>query len=387
MNFDLTPEQQLILDTAGQLGRKYGPDYWRRKDQNAEHPQEFLKELGELGFFGMHLPQRWGGSGAGITELALAMESLCGEGGGGGPALGFLFGILGANALLRHGSDAQRRRYLPGMARGEILASLAITEPNAGANTLNIETFAEKRGDRYLIQGAKWFTTSILETQICLLLARTERSQGAKGMSLFILDLPAAGIHASPIRKHAFHYYRAYNVQLDGLEVPADNLLGTEGRGFQHMLSTLNHERLLVAAAALGTGRLALGAAVDYAKQRVVFQQPIGAHQGVQHPLAAAHAGLRAAWLSVLQAAVWHDADKPGAQVAEAANLAKYLAAEAAINACYHAMQTLGGAGFAAEYHIERWWREVQLYRLAPLTQQMSLNFIGEHALGLPKSY
>ena len=387
MNFDLNPEQQLIVDTAGQLGRKYGPDYWRRKDQNAEHPQEFLDEVGELGFFGMHLPERWGGGGAGVTELVLAMEALCGEGGGGGPALGFLFGILGSNALLHHGNEDQLRRYLPPMAKGEILASLAITEPNAGTNTLNIETFAERRGDRYLIRGAKWFTTNILETQLCLLLACTARGQGAKGLSLFLVDLPASGIQAAPIPKHGFHYYRSYNVQFDSLEVPVCNLLGAEGRGFQQMLATLNHERLLVGAAALGTGRLALGAAVEYANQRTVFQRPIGAHQGVQHPLAAAHAHLRAAWLAVLQAAAWHDAGKSAAQTAQAANVAKYLAAEAAVDACYHSMQTLGGAGFAAEYHIERWWREVQLYRLAPLTQQMSLNFIGEHALGLPKSY
>lgn len=387
MNFDLNSEQQMMVDTATDVGRKYGADYWFSKDQGHEFPSEFLKEIGELGFFGLHLPAAQDGSGAGITELVLTMEALCSAGGGGGPALGFLFGILGSNAVMQHGSSEQQAKYLPAMAKGQILASLGVTEPNAGTNTVNIETFAKRQGDEYIINGAKWFITNIEQTEVFVLLARTEKTKSASGMSLFLIDLPNPGIHSAPIAKHGLHYYQSYNVQFDNMRVPASCLLGEEGKGFYQLLGTLNPERLLVAAGAIGTGRLALRTAINYANERDVFGQPIGGHQAVQHPLAAAHAKLESAWLSILQAATWHDAGRSNIEVGHVANMAKYVAVEAAIEACYHAMQTFGGAGFAAEYHVERWWREVQLFRLAPLTQQMSLNYIGEHVLGMPKSY
>ena len=387
MNFDLSSEQQMIVDTATGMGKKYGPDYWFDKDQNHIFPHEFLKEIGDLGFFGLHLPESFGGSNAGTTELVLAMEALCSAGGGGGPALGFLFGILGSNAVLQHGSADQQKQYLEGMAAGSTLASLGITEPDAGSNTMNIKTFAQRVGDDYVINGAKWFITNIEQTQIFLLLARTEKGQSASGMSLFLIDLPNPGIHAAPIVKHGLHYYQSYNVQFDDMRVPASALLGKEGKGFYQLLGTLNPERLLVAAGAIGTARLALRTAIKYATEREVFDTPIGAHQAVQHPLAAAHAKLESAWLSVLKGATWHDAGHSSTAVGEVVNMAKYVAVESAIEACYHAMQTFGGAGFAADYHVERWWREVQLFRLAPVTQQMSLNFIGEHVLGMPKSY
>jgi acyl-CoA dehydrogenase len=387
MDFELSSEQQMIVDTATEVGKKYGADYWFEKDQNHSFPSEFLSEMGELGFFGLHLPEALGGSNAGITEMVLAMEALCSAGGGGGPALGFLFGILGSNAVMQNGTTEQKNHYLRAMAKGEVLASLGITEPDAGTNTLNITTFAEKQGDDYVINGAKWFITNIEQTQVFLLLAKTEKKQSASSMSLFLIDLPNERINASPIAKHGLHYYQSYNVQFDDLRVPASCLLGEEGKGFYQLLGTLNPERLLVAAGAIGTGRLALRAAVTYANERDVFNKPIGAHQAVQHPLAAAHAKMESAWLSILKAASMHDAGKDNVAVGHVANMAKYVAVEASIEACYHAMQTFGGAGFAADYHVERWWREVQLFRLAPLTQQMSLNYIGEHVLGMPKSY
>ncbi len=387
MDFDLTSEQQMIVDTATEVGRKYGPQYWFEKDQAHSFPQEFLDEMGELGFFGLHLPEQFGGSGAGITELVLAMDALCSNGGGGGPALGFLFGILGSNAVMQHGNDEQKKAYLPTMAKGQVLASLGVTEPDAGTNTTNITTFAERNGSDFQINGAKWFISNIENTQVFVLLARTEKGRSAQGMSLFLIDLPAEGIHAAPIAKHGLHYYQSYNVQFENLTTPDSTLLGAEGKGFYQLLGTLNPERLLVAAGAIGTGRLAIQSAVAYANERNVFDVPIGAHQAVQHPLAAAHAKLESAWLSVLKAASLHDAGRDTIVVGQIANMAKYVAVEAAIEACYHAMQTFGGAGFAADYHVERWWREVQLFRLAPLTQEMSLNFIGEHVLGLPKSY
>jgi len=387
MDFDLSPEQQMMVNTATEVGQKYGSSYWLAKDQAHEFPTEFLKEIGELGFFGLHLPQQYGGSGTGITELVITMEALCAAGGGGGPALGFLFGILGSNAIMQHGSKQQQDRYLPSMAKGQILASLGVTEPNAGTNTIKTETFAKREGDHYIVNGAKWFTSNIEQTEVFLLLAKTEKKDSASAMSLLLVDLPNSGIHAAPIAKHGLHYYQSYNVQFDNMQVPVNNLLGKEGKGFYQLLGTLNPERLLVASGAVGLGRLALKTAIEYANERTVFDQPIGAHQAVQHPLAAAHAKLESAWLSILQAASWHDAGRDNIVVGKVANMAKYVAVEAAIEACYHAMQTFGGAGFAAEYHVERWWREVQLFRLAPLTQQMSLNFIGEHVLGMPKSY
>ena len=387
MDFDLSPEQQMMVNTATEVGQKYGSSYWLAKDQAHEFPTEFLKEIGELGFFGLHLPQQYGGSGTGITELVITMEALCAAGGGGGPALGFLFGILGSNAIMQHGSKQQQDRYLPSMAKGQILASLGVTEPNAGTNTIKTETFAKREGDHYIVNGAKWFTSNIEQTEVFLLLAKTEKKDSASAMSLLLVDLPNSGIHAAPIAKHGLHYYQSYNVQFDNMQVPVNNLLGKEGKGFYQLLGTLNPERLLVASGAVGLGRLALKTAIEYANERTVFDQPIGAHQAVQHPLAAAHAKLESAWLSILQAASWHNAGRDNIVVGKVANMAKYVAVEAAIEACYHAMQTFGGAGFAAEYHVERWWREVQLFRLAPLTQQMSLNFIGEHVLGMPKSY
>ena len=377
----------MIVDTATEVGRKYGPTYWLEKDQKHAFPSEFLNEMGELGFFGLHLPEEFGGSGAGISELVLAMNALCANGGGGGPALGFLFGILGSNAVMQHGNEEQKKRYLPAMAKGQVLASLGVTEPDAGTNTVNIRTFAERNGDDYVINGSKWFITNIEQTQVFVLLTRTNKAPTASGMTLFLIDLPADGIHSAPITKHGLHYYQSYNVQFDDLSVPANTVLGEEGKGFYQLLGTLNPERLLVAAGAIGTARLAISTAVAYANERNVFDAPIGSHQAIQHPLAAAHAKLESAWLSVLQAATMHDAGRDNISVGKIANMAKYVAVEAAIETCYHAMQTFGGAGFAADFHVERWWREVQLFRLAPLTQEMSLNFIGEHVLGLPKSY
>ena len=382
MDFELSEEQALLVETASKVAHEYGPDYWLQKDRHHAYPDEFLGRVGELGFFGLHLPEAFGGLSTGMTEQVLAMQALCAGGGGAGPALGLLFGILGSNAVMHHGSAVQQSKYLRRMARGELLASLAVTEPDAGTNTMKISTTARREGDEYVIDGAKWFITNIEQSDALLLLARAK-----KGLSLFLIDLPQPAIGASPIATHGLHYYTSYEVRFDSLRVPETCLVGIEGRGFHQLLSTLNPERMLVAAGAIGTGQLALSKAVDYARERVVFDTPIGAHQSVQHPLAAAHAKLESAWLGVLKAASMHDAGKGQAEVGRYANMAKYIAVEAAIDACYHAMQTLGGPGFAAEYHVERWWREVQLFRIAPVTQQMSLNYIGEHVLGLPKSY
>ncbi len=391
MDFDLTLEQQMMVETAEQISARFDPEYWRDKDEKGEYPADFLAEIGAQGFFGLPVPEEQGGMGLGLTELAVAMEALCRGGGGGGPALGYLFGLLGNLSILHHGNDEQKARYLPAMATGEKICAFGLSEPDAGTNSMNIKTFARREGDEFVINGGKWFITNIENSDALLLVARTEKPEEGKskaaGISLFLVDLPADGISYTPIPKHGFNYYKSNTVFIEDLRVPESSLLGEEGRGFYSLLGTLNPERVLIAAAAVGTARLALSRAVQYANERSVFGAPIGSHQGVQHPLAGAHAKIEAAWLAVLKAATLNDRNPADKQAGDMANMAKYTAVEACIEGCYHAMQTYGGAGFAREYHQERWWREAQLFRLAPLTQQMTLNYIGEHVLGLPKSY
>ena len=391
MDFDLSLEQQMMVDTAEQISARFGPEYWREKDEEGAYPADFIAEIGAQGFFGLPVPTAYGGMGLGLTELTLAMEALCRGGGGGGPALGYLFGLLGNLSILHHGNDEQKSRYLPDMASGAKICAFALSEPDAGTNSLNITTFARREGDEFVISGGKWFITNIENSSLLLLVARTEKpvegKSKAAGISLFLVDLPQAAITYTPIPKHGFNYYKSNTVFIEELRVHQSCLLGQEGRGFYSLLATLNPERVLIAAGAVGTARLALSQAVEYAKERKVFDAPIGSHQGVQHPLAAAHAKVEAARLTVLKAVTLNDRDSTSKEAGAFANMAKFVAVEACIEACYHAMQTYGGAGYAREYHQERWWREAQLFRLAPITQQMTLNYIGQHVLGLPKSY
>ncbi|MGI9287682.1 MAG: acyl-CoA dehydrogenase family protein [Pseudomonadales bacterium] len=391
MDFDLTPEQQMMVATAEQIAARFDPEYWREKDETESYPDDFVEEIGANGFFGLPVPEHYGGIELGLTEMALAMEALCRGGGGGGPALGYLFGVLGTLSILAHGNERQKEDYLPDMASGKKICAFGLSEPNAGTNTLNIATVARPEGDDYVINGGKWFITNMDHSDAILLVARTnkpmEGKSKAEGISLFLIDLPQAAISFTPIPKHGFNYYKSNQVFIEDLRVGKDCLLGEEGKGFYQLMGALNPERILIAAGAIGTARLALNHAIAYANERNVFGTPIGAHQAVQHPLAAAHAKLESAWLLVMKAATLHDQGKPAKQVGDAANMGKYVAVEACIEACYHAMQAFGGSGFAREYHVERWWREAQLFRLAPITQQMTLNYVGEHVLGLPKSY
>ncbi|MFK7733277.1 MAG: acyl-CoA dehydrogenase family protein [Pseudomonadales bacterium] len=391
MDFELSAEQQMMATTAEQIAARFDPEYWREKDEQGEFPSEFVKEIGEQGFFSLPVPEEFGGMAMGLTEMAVAMEALCRGGGGGGPALGYLFGILGTLSILHHGSDEQKKAYLPDMASGKKLAAFGLSEPDAGTNTLNITTSAKRDGDSYLISGAKWFITNIENSDVILLVARTDTDKPAAKrsatLSTFLVDLPAEGISYTPIPKHGFNYYKSNQVFIDSLRVPASCLVGEEGSGFYNLMGTLNPERILIAAGAVGTAKLALNRAIEYANERSVFASPIGAHQAVQHPLAAAHAKVESSWLMVLKAASMHDQGQASKQVGDVANMAKFVAVESCIEACYHSMQTYGGSGYAREYHQERWWREAQLFRLAPITQQMTLNYLGEHVLGLPKSY
>ena len=388
---NLTDTQKLLVETSLALGAQYGPDYWLKMDDEGTYPKEFIDAIGANGFFALGLPEEYGGIQSGLYEQALAMEALCRGGAGGGPALGYLFGALGANVIKSQGNENQKQGLLPRLASGEALCAFGLSEPDAGTNSFNIKTYAKRDGDDYIINGSKWYITNIEQSDVIVLVARTEKpdevTSRADGISLFLIDLPNPGISYTPIDKHGFKYYKSNSVFIDNLRVPATALIGEHGKGFKQLLGTLNPERVLIASAAIGLGRLAIQKAIEYANERVVFNQPIGAHQAIQHPLAAAYAKLESAWDTVQRSALMHDEQMSDLQIGSVANIAKYVAAEACIDACYHAMQTHGGNGYAREYHIERWFREAQLFRLAPLTQQMTLNFIGEHVLNLPRSY
>ena len=385
----LTETQSMIIATAEAVAEQFGPDYWREHDESEAYPEDFITALAEHGFFGLTVPEPLGGSGQGLVELVLVMEALCRGGGGGGPALGYLFGLLGTMTLSHAAKTEHQLENLKALASGERLCAFALSEPDAGTNSFNISTTAVEREDDYVINGAKWFITNLQHSQRLLLVTQTRQLESSEscGLSLFLVDLPSEALSFSPTPKHGFNYYKSNQLFIDNLVVPKSSMIGEPGKGFASLAPTLNAERLLVAAGAVGTARLALQAAVNYAKEREVFRGPIGGHQAIQHPLAAAHAKLEAAWLTVLEAASLDDEGTRPERAAGMANVAKYVAVEAAIDACYQSLQTYGGAGYAREYHQERWWREVQLFRLAPLTQQMTLNFIGQHVLGLPKSY
>lgn len=385
----LTETQSMMVATAEAVAQRFGPEYWREHDENEAYPEAFIAALGEHGFFGVTVNEVSGGSGQGLSELVLVMEALCRGGGGGGPALGYLFGLLGTMTLAHAAESERQLDDLRSLAAGEKLCAFALSEPDAGTNSFNISTTAIERDNDFVINGAKWFITNLQHSQRLLLVTQTQRagSNESCGLSLFLVDLPSEALTFTPTPKHGFNYYKSNQLFIDDLVVPKSALIGELGKGFASLAPTLNAERLLVAAGAVGTARLALEAAVGYAKEREVFKAPIGSHQAIQHPLAAAHSKLEAAWLMIAEAAALDDAGNSLERAAGMANMAKYVAVEAAIEACYQSLQTYGGAGYAREYHQERWWREVQLFRLAPLTQQMTLNFIGQHVLGLPKSY
>ncbi len=392
MNFELSSEQQQIVGTAKKVAEKHGPDYWYQKEENHEFPQEFFDTMNEVGFFGLGVPEQYGGSGAGLTDLIIAFEAMASGGGGLAPVAACLLGpIFGCSAVLKLGSEEQKRKYLPGLISGKIRTCLGLTEPNAGSDTLNISTFARKEGDEYVISGQKVFISLYAEAQKMLLVTRTTKREDAPkkafGITLFLVDIPNDAIRYTDIPKHAVNYFKTYELGIEDLRVPKECMLGDEGMGWYQVLEVLNPERIYGAVGAVGLGRLAIRTAVEYANQRMVFGKPIGSNQGIQFPLASSYAKLECAWLMCLKAAALYDQGGSIKEVGDATSIAKYAAVEAGTEAVHNAMLTLGGYGFAKEYHIERWWREIQLVRLAPVTQHLALSYIGEFILGMPKSY
>ena len=388
MDFNLSTEQEMIVQAASEIARDFQPDFWREKDKKHEFPERFWKALVGAGFTGIMIPEAYGGGQMGMLEMILAMETLTSESCGlAGTWFLVLTSIFGGLSITKHGNENQKEKYLPRIVKGMEFC-MALTEPDAGTNTFNTKTLAQKDGDEYLVNGHKTFISGADRAKGMLLITRTTSLEKAakrtQGLSLFLVDLPNPAIEIVPIEKHGINYSKTCEVYLSDLRIPEESLLGEEDKGWRLILDTLNPERMSFCAAAGGLGLLAMNKAIAYARERKVFDAPIGAHQAIQFPLAEARAKIESARLLNYKAASLYDKGHPcGAE----ANMAKVAAVEAGEKAVYHAMQTLGGYGYAVEYDIERWWREINLIRLAPVTHQMALAFIGEHVLGLPKSY
>ena len=393
MNFDLNEEQKMIANSAREIAKAFGPEYWREKEERGEFADEFWRVISDAGFTGIVIPEEYGGAGRGITELLIAIEELVANGCGlGGQWYLMLTEILGALSIIRHGTRQQKQKYLPGMAKGELEFCLALTEPDAGSNTLNIKTTAKKKGNTWIINGNKTFISGADRAKGMMIVARTTPKEKAPqktlGLSLFLADLPHPAIEISPIPKHGINYSRSCEVGINELELPRDTIMPPQDRGWYSLLDTLNTERMSFTTAAVGIARLAISKAVEYSKQRRIFGDvPIGSYQALQFPIAEAYAALEAAKLMNFKAATLYDNQADPDEIGASANMAKAVAVENAIKAVYWAMQVFGGYGYAKEYDVERWWREVNLIRLAPVTQQMTLNYIGEHVLGMPRSY
>ena len=367
---------------------RFGDDYWLKRDSDGEFPEEFYRAIADDGWLGICIPQAFGGSGLGVGEAAVMMHAITASGAGRSGASAVHMNIFGLNPVIVYGSEEQKRRMLPPVAAGAEKACFAVTEPDAGLETAKLKTTATRRGDTYVVSGAKiWISTAQVADRM-LILARTapfgEGRRPTDGLSLFYTVLDRRFVEVREIEKMGRKAVDSNTLFIDGLDVPEDDRIGAEGQGFEILLHGLNPERILVAAEAVGIGHAALARASAYAKERVVFGRPIGQNQGVQHPLAERWIALEAAALMAANAAWRYDA---GLSCGAEANAAKYLASEAAIRACETSMLTLGGYGYAKEYHVERLLREAMITRLAPVTPQLILCHIAERVLGLPKSY
>jgi acyl-CoA dehydrogenase len=388
MRFSLTSDQETIKGQIEKLCAAFGDEYWREQDRSAAFPEAFYRAVAEAGWLGIAMPEVYGGSGLGISEAAVMMRAISESGAGLAGASSVHMNIFGLQPVVAFGSDEQKRRMLPPLILGEDKACFAVTEADAGLNTTEIKTFAERAGGHYRVTGQKiWISTAQVATKM-LLLARTtpleQVQRKTEGLSLFYTELDRSKVEVRLIHKLGRHAVDSNMLFFDRLEIPASDLIGKEGDGFRQILVGLNAERVLIAAEAIGLGHAALRCATAYAKERIVFGRPIGQNQAIQHPLARAWMNLEAAYLMVLKAAALYDA---GADCGAEANAAKYLGAEAGFAACETAVMSMGGMGYAAEYHVERYLRESFIPRIAPVSQHMIMNFIGEKVLGLPKSY
>jgi acyl-CoA dehydrogenase len=378
----------LIRDAVAAVCRQFDDDYWAACETEHRFPTEFYAAMASGGWIGIAIPEAYGGGGQGIRQAAAILEEVAASGACMNGASAIHLSIFGMHPVVIHGSEEMRQRFLPSVADGSLHVAFGVTEPDAGTNTTRISTRAVLDGDHYVVNGRKVWTSKALEADRILLLTRTtplaECAKPTQGMTLFLVDRHAPGVDAVPIPKMGRNAVASCETTYDDVMVPIADRVGEEGRGFQYLLDGLNAERILVASEALGIGLAALRRAVRYANDRVVFDRPIGKNQGIAFPLAEGYAKLRAAGLMIREAAMRIDAGLP---CGEEANIAKYLAAEAGFFVADRAVQTHGGFGYANEYHVERYFREARLPRIAPISQELILSYIAEHVLGLPRSY
>ncbi|HWE55035.1 MAG TPA: acyl-CoA dehydrogenase family protein [Acidimicrobiales bacterium] len=388
MQFDEDEDHEAIREAVRRVCSGFDDAYWADLDDRHEFPWAFYDAMASGGWIGIAMPEAYGGGGQGITEASILLEEVAASGACMNGASAIHLSIFGMHPVVVHGSEELKRRILPDVAAGRMHVAFGVTEPDAGLDTTSITTRAVVDGDHYVVHGRKVWTSKALESDKVLLLVRTtpkaEAARPTDGMTLLVADLKDPAVHITAIPKLGRNAVASCEVVYDGLDVALADRVGEEGEGFRYLLSGLNTERILVAAEALGMGRAALRRGVAYAKEREVFGRPIGSNQGVSFPLAEAHARLNAAALVIREAAWRIDHNLP---CGEQANTAKYLAADAGFKAADVAVQTHGGFGYAREYHVERYFREARLPRIAPVSQEMVLNYLAEHVLGLPRSY
>lgn len=390
MNIALNEEQVMMAETARQIGKKFGLDYWRDLDARKQFPKELWQAICDAGFCGVALPEEYGGAGLGMLDMVIIIEALSAS--GGGCTLGQLFmlnPIFGGVSVSKFGTEAQKRELLPPLIKGELNFCMALTEPDAGSNSLSIKTFAARDGEGWRLNGQKTWITAVPQARKMLVVARTKKAEEVKrrteGISMFIIDADRQGIEHTPIEKLGTNTLPSSVVYFEDVRIEPDELIGTLHNGWYELLDVLNTERIVTTAGLVGTGELAIRLAVDYAKERCVFgKTPIAAYQGLQFPLAHAHAELECARVMNRYAAGLCDSGKP---YGTEANIAKLIAAQSATAATDRAIQTMGGMGYAKEYHVERLSRDARLFRIAPVSEEMILNFIATSILGMPRSY
>lgn len=390
MDFEKSDEQRLLIDTARAVGEKYGLDYWRELDAKKEFPAEFWQEACDSGLAGIAVPEEFGGSGLGMVEVAMAVETLCAA--GGGSTLSQLYmcnPIFGGVTLSKLGTAEQRAALLPKLVTGQARFAMALTEPDAGTNTLAIRTFAAADGDGWRLNGSKIWITCVPQATKLLVIARTKRpndiTSKTDGISLFMIDVERKGLTHTALDKVGTNTLPSSSIFFEDVRIEPGELVGILDKGFRQLLDVLNTERIVTTAGLVGTAELAIRLAVDYASQRKVFDgRPIGSYQAIQFPLGEAFMQMECARLKNYQAATLYDQGKP---YGSEANMAKWLAGRAAAEATDRAMQTLGGMGYAKDFHVERLWRDARLFRIAPVSEEMILNYVAQHDLGMPRSY
>lgn len=390
MNFDLSDEQRMLAETARRVGEKFGLDYWREKDGAGAFPSEIWQEICDAGLCGVAVPEAYGGSGLGMLELAICVESLCAAGGGVTLSQMFMLNpVFGGVTLSRLGTDEQKAAMLPGLVDGSIMFAMGLTEPNAGSNTLEVQTFAAADGDGWRLTGQKVWITAVPQAHKLLVIARTKTLAEAKGktdgLSLFVIDREREGLTHQSIDKLGTRTLPSSFIFFDNVRIEPSELVGTLHNGFRELLDVLNTERIVTTAGLVGTAELAGKLAIAYANERKIFgNRAIGSYQAIQFPLAELHIQAECARLMNYKAAALHDAGLP---YGSEANMGKWLAGHAAGHATDRAIQTLGGMGYSKEYHVERLWRDARLFRIAPISEEMVLNFVAQHDLGMPRSY